>query len=167
MFVFKAIANKLTKSKLNSYTSTVLGYEFVKEWILNDIQERLYNKGETATGSDLQTDRAKMQASDTYSRYTKFLKNQKNQKIDNITLNDSGAFYNSFKVNVNKTFYSIYANFDKKGSNIYDNFKTSFNNFDEFKSEILNMSDKSLRIFYDKIFLPEFNAIIINELKDV
>jgi len=49
-----------------------------------------------------------------YTVYTKDLKRQKGQRIDHITLKDTGAFYESFRVLVNKSGITIIADDSSK-----------------------------------------------------
>lgn len=168
MFVFGEIAKKLTKQKIIEYAATVFNYEFVKDEIIRILQTRLYKDGETASGKELQTNSALFQKTSYYSNLTKQIKSSKGQKTSNVTLKDTGEFYESFKVIAAKTFYNVYANFNKPDGNIYENFTKSFNTFEEFSNEILKMNDEELRFFYDKIFIPEFKSVLLyNILKDV
>ena len=77
----------------------VLNSPRVQLWVLTANKTQLYAKGKTSKGKDLGK----------YSPYTEEVKKSKGQRLDHITLSDTGAFYESFKLIIGKNSFEITA----------------------------------------------------------
>lgn len=152
--VFKTVANNLKGNIINDICSIILAEQFVKDWIIQTIQKRLFQTGKDNKGNELNTDTALWQKTDFYSNNTKAIKKSKGQKISNVTLFDTGDFYDSFQIAEKKTFIELKANFNKPDGNIFENFTKSYSNFTDFETAILSLSDEEMDLFITEIFLP-------------
>jgi hypothetical protein len=94
-------AKKLDESKA---WKQVIDKEVKDEIIRLNTQDQLYEDGVDSLNKKLGD----------YSPYTVILKRLKGQKTSHITLKDTGAFYNSFKVQVNKDSITIIADDESK-----------------------------------------------------
>ena len=120
-------------------------------WIVKKIQTRLYDKGWDGDGKKLRTDRA--EGTNFYSDFT--LKIKKG-KTSNVTLTDTGKFYESFKVDVSKTFFKVEADFFKDNSHIADNFTDMYNSEFDFEDAITKLTDAELTEFLHEIIYDKF-----------
>jgi len=93
------------------------------EVIRLNTKEQLFNKGIDSKGDSLGT----------YSPFTVEQKKKKGQRHENITLEDTGDFYKSFRVSVNKISITIDADPIKEDNNL----------FDDFGEDILGLTDES------------------------
>lgn len=159
------LKDRLTNVKQNykGFIIYILNNQYVRDWIINTIQERLFEKGQTASGKDLNTNNSAR--GNVYATQTIIYKGQKGQPFNRVTLKDTGKFYNSFKVSVSKNELKIKisANFIKSNNDIYDNFSFSFTK-DNFTKEILNLSEKERITLYQNIIkkqlIEKFNSVI-------
>jgi hypothetical protein len=121
------------------------------ELIPSLITGRLYNEGTDYKGKELRTDTAKQQNNPYYSRFTLSIKQRKGQRTTNVTLNDTGEFYNSFVSKVNNKEIIISA----ETKDIFDNFEKHYSSEKDFEKAILNLSEDDRKIFIREI-LPNF-----------
>ena len=91
-------AKKLNQTQLivEVFTNVTIKNEII-EFITID---QLYIKGEDGLGNKL----------DSYSPFTVSEKKRKGDRFEVTTLNDTGTFYNSFRLRVNANQISIYSN---------------------------------------------------------
>lgn len=158
MSIFKEMSNTLKdKQLINSITKEIFSYEDVKDIIISTIQQRLSSKGIDSANNELKTNSG-LERGAYYATST--AKRKKKEKP--VDLHDTGKFYDSFRVHVSDTFYSILANF-KRGA-IYTNFTFSYNNFDSFEEKILSLSNLEWASFLNNVFIPEFRSLIIYKL---
>lgn len=160
--VFLEHSKKINNSILNTISENIFSLEIVKNFVIDNIQKRLFETGKDVNDKKLQTDFAKYQNQQYYSKNTQKIKRKKGQSISNVTLQDSGDFYNSWKLIASKTFYVIYANFNKKGNNIFNNFQDSYTTFESFQNAILSMNDNELDLFFQNLFIPNFKQNFLN-----
>lgn len=128
-----------------------IAVDAVPELIPSIITQRLYNEGTDYKGKELRTDTAKQQNNPYYSRFTLGLKQRKGQRTTNVTLNDTGEFYNSFVSKANAKELIVKADF----RDIYNNFEKSYQSENSFEKAILNLSNDDRKIFIREI-LPNF-----------
>ena len=162
MFKFAQKANEIKQVKINQISRNILLDSFVQDWIIGEIQDRLYDKGTDKNDKKLRTDIGKSNGRlrgklGFYAAYTEVVKDSKQQPINRVTLNDSGKFYKSFDVIINKTFYRIAANY-KQG--LYDNFQDSYVSLKELDSNVLELNAEQKQKFVFNVFLPLFLASI-------
>ncbi len=79
--------------------SELLRDERLKNYIIELNQEQLYDRGVDSEGKDL--------GRPGYSDYTIEIKKKKGQRYDHVTLKDTGRFYKSFRIRVNKDGFTI------------------------------------------------------------
>jgi len=152
---FSIIAQNIQKEILNEISEIIYSEQFIKDWIVTIIQERIYESGRDSKGQKLITDRSKEQnGTFDYSNYTVKQKKKFGKRFANVTLKDKNAFYDSFEIETNNIYAEIKANFEKENSNIYENFKTSYSSFDTFENAILIMNEKEKELFITELFLP-------------
>lgn len=161
--IFSTYQNYFSENLLNKVSKKIFEMSEIQDFIINNIQDRLENTGVDAFGNRLITDFAKSQGSRSYSKNTKTIKKAKGQNYSNVTLKDTGTFYNSFKIAANNTFYTINANFNKSKNNIFQNFQDSYTDINDFQKSILNLNDNELKIFINEYFIPNFKMIFLNQ----
>lgn len=126
--------------KINDIINTIMKYEEVQKTIIDYNQEQL-QKGIDSKGQRIRTIAAEEQGNgQVYSLYTINMKAEKGQDYGNVTLYDTGEFYRSMHVKVNKTNNEVLADFDKPDGNIMDNFNTGMYDF-------LGLTDENLQGF--------------------
>jgi hypothetical protein len=164
------LAKKLKNVKINKLASQIFNIQDVNDWILDSIKNRLEYEGKDAKEKILQTDFGKSAGklsgkNKRYGRNTEIIKRSKGQDITKVTLKDSGDFYKSFRLLVRASFFEIKANFKKKKGNIYKNFLDSYNDFETFEREILNITDKDYNVLIDNFLIPHSKQIILNNVQ--
>lgn len=117
---------------------------YIEPEIIDMVQtDQLYEKGQTASGKTLRTDRATEQGRPYYSVITSFLKGAYGQgrgrRISNVTLYDTGDFYRSWKLRVDRVGFQIQTNM----RDIYFNFTNMFGSSYEMEAEIAAPNDKT------------------------
>jgi hypothetical protein len=95
--IVKLDQNKLLRQILS-------GTEIQELIIFYNTEDQLFRKGQDKLGRDLDS------VGGGYSPYTIQIKTEKGQPVDRVTLKDTGAFYDSFKVVVGDTYIEIIAN---------------------------------------------------------
>ena len=112
--------------------------EMRSEIIRLNTVEQLYYKGIDSEGVEIQPEG--------YSESTILYKREEGQRIENVTLNDSGAFYDSFEVIVKDDSFTINA----------DGLKDEDDLFDIYGEDILGLTDDSfadlLKTIQDLVF---------------
>jgi len=88
-----------------------------------------------------------------YTPFTVEIKKEKGQRFENITLRDTGDFYESFRVRATKEYFEISADPIKEDTNL----------FIEFGIDILGLTDESTKKLKE-VILPEFNRIARQKL---
>lgn len=93
---------ELIKLDYNQMTATILQDSDFQKWMLDTIrQKQLYEQGIRGDGTEIGQ----------YSLFSKLFKIDRN--IDHITLKETGAFYNSFKIVIGYDDFFITGNGDK------------------------------------------------------
>ncbi len=117
----------------------------IRDQIINlNTIDQLYRKGINSLGESLGE----------YSDYTKAIKQYEGQRYDHITLNDTGEFYNSFRVVFRGDSMVIEA----------DPIKDDTNLFQEFGIEIVGLTKESiskLKPTIIKFLLPELKKYFL------
>ncbi len=162
MATFKDLSDRFKALNFNAMSEQVISQQFVKDWIIETAQDRIYNTGVVANEDFLETDRAA--PGNIYSYLTIAEKAVTGKRFTNVTLQDTGAFYNSWQVIATRTFYVVKAKFNKEDGHIYENFKKSFSNRASFEENVLGLTFDEMNIFIQKIFLPSFLQELKNEL---
>jgi len=104
---------KVIRLNENKILNQILRSTELQEYIIElNTQDQLFTKGQDKLGRDLDS------IGGGYSPFTIQIKSQKGQPIDRVTLKDTGAFYDSFYVELNDTYFTIVANPMKNGKDI-------------------------------------------------
>ncbi len=136
MEIFKSIATNVKNFNLSDFLSGIFKKKEVENFMLNSIKNRLYYKGETGSGQKLKTDKSNKYS---YADATMDLKAYFNQRNENVTLKDTGKFYDSLKVENNLFGFEINADY----RNIHENFTKLYNEA-EFEREISSLNEAEI-----------------------
>lgn len=147
MFGFGQLDDMLNKATRLSEAKAwrfVIDREVKDEIIRLITQDQLFSDGVDGDGDSLGE----------YSNFTKAIKLSKGQRIDHVTLKDTGAFYDSFRIIVNKDSIDVFAD----DSSIYDTPLTKM-----YGLEILGLTEENKGWLFD--FLVEnYDTFIRKEL---
>jgi len=137
---FEKLNQKFRKFDVDRILREVWKNSKVQQKIIElNTKDQLFEKGEDSLGVSLGN----------YSPFTIQIKVSKGQRIDHITLNDTGEFYNSFKILPKIKGFDIEANGDKGGGD---------NLFDDFGQDIVGLNEENLLIlcaFIRPFFIAE------------
>ena len=124
-------------------TNIILNDFGFQKFILDLVREdQLFKKGEDGLGRKLRSEFAiggKVYA--TFTEVQKQFFRSPRQPIDRVTLKDSGAFYESFRLELSSTFFQIKA----------DTLKESGDLKETWGENILTLNDENLQRVIDKI----------------
>ena len=135
---FHRAAQQLARINLNKIMFTVWETFAVQQFITQlNTKNQLFDKGEDSLGVSLGE----------YSPFTQQIKVSKGQRVDHITLNDTGEFYESFMVTPFRNGFLITA----------DPVKDDDNLFVEYGEEIVGLNDENKRKLIQ--FIQPFIAI--------
>jgi hypothetical protein len=145
----KALSNLALRVKNLSVNDLVdeLGEypEFIDLIIELNTKNQLYDKGVDAIGDSIGS----------YSAKTKAIKDEKGQISDHVTLNDTGKFYESFKV---------YINSQKDFVISADTIKDADDLIFKYGKDILGLNEDSLTILREsakKILIPYVKSVLL------
>lgn len=99
--------------------SFALNEEFTQQEIIRLNQEQLYEEGIDSEGFELDNIDNIYTLPGVYSQFTVQIKREKGQRFDHITLRDTGAFYDSFRVIVDRDAFTLDANDLKDGTHLF------------------------------------------------
>lgn len=155
--IFKKVARSLNQKLINVISQRIFSQDLITDFIIEEIQKRLYDTGIDANNKILRTNLALKGKTKNgfYSVRTERIKKITNQTITHVTLNDTGEFYKTWSVNAYKTFYQLKANFKKDNGLINDNFSMMYNK-QSFENAILKMTDEEINVFIKHLFIPYF-----------
>jgi hypothetical protein len=163
MNAFTQLYNSFKKLNINAISQAVISNSTVKDWLIETAQNRIIESGEVGTGEHLETNNAAR--GEVYSFQTIQSKAEAGKTFRNVTLEDTGTFYNSWAIDAKKTFYEVEAEFNKTDGNIYENFSDSFSSSKSFESAVLSLTDEEMNKFVKTIFLPRFLQTLKNEIR--
>jgi hypothetical protein len=131
-----------------------------------DVQKELieYNQSQLQEGIDSQGKRIRTISAEeqgngqVYSLFTIAEKAKKGQDFGNVTLYDTGEFYNSMQIKAESNETKFLADFDKPDGNIYDNFEIS-------KYDFLGLTNENLDSFLWFVFIDYFITFYLQELE--
>jgi hypothetical protein len=164
------MANNLKQNPIEKLLKEIFSEDFIKDWIIETIQERLYLQGIDGQGKQLKTDRSGKQKNKNkfYTDYTVALKKAGgDSRVSNVTLKDSGEFYRSWEIEAKKTLVEIKADFEKEDGHIYKNFTIRYSNEKTFEDNILEMNENEWTLFIDNLLQPRLVTRYINILTNV
>lgn len=133
----------------NKLVNQTLQIKEVKKDIIKYNQDEQLQEGIDSRGQFIETIASQEQNSGyPYSIYTVKLRGEAGLQVDKVDLKDTGAFYNSFDVEVRKDEFEVLADFSKGGSDIRDNFSSDY--------DFLGLTENSLENFVWVSFFPYF-----------
>lgn len=155
--VFFDKAKEIKKFSVNETLKKFFALPEIQTWIIETIQNRLYDHGEDNENKKLKTDLSNHKKyggkKGYYAGYTEFVKKYDRtpqQPIDRVTLKDTGKFYNSFKLQAGLLFAEMKANFKKpENQHIENNFLDFYNSTKDFETAILSLTDEELNFLID------------------
>jgi len=161
---FDELYERVVGVDIYDVASVVIDSTVVKDFIIDTIQDRIFMTGEVADGTELRTDAAP--DGEFYSPNTVKIKKQDGKQTKNVTLSDSGEFYESWDVDVMDTFFEVKADFEKRGGidHIGDNFTALFNSNQDFETQVLMFTDEEFDLFIKEIFKPRFLQVYKNRI---
>ncbi len=122
----------------------VIDEQVQDEIVRLNTQDQLFDKGIDSLNNSLGD----------YSPITVIIKRRKGQKTSNITLRDTGEFYESFDVTVQRDGFTISA----------DEMKDDTSLTEEFGIDILGLTDDSLDQVIREYILPNYRDYLLTEL---
>jgi len=150
----KELKKRLSQFDPNEVLNDTIDTARNEQFIADLIRKRLYEKGETSTGKKLRTDKARQ--GQVYAPFTIGEKQRKGQPYDKVTLKDTGSFYKSMEVEIEKRLFKVVGDSDKEDGKIEDNVDlTNVLNLspdeitklvNEIKSEYIQNVRKEIRI---------------------
>ncbi len=145
----KTFNNKIQKLNLFSLLQNIFNKSEFKEFIIDKNQEQLYDKGIDAKGKIIKTYKAGKGFP--YAPYTVSQKIIRKQKVNVVTLKDTGAFYDSFKVNSETECVVINAEFlPQIGENLD-------------VTNVMGLTEENKKLLIEKlkpVFIKEFKKIL-------
>lgn len=136
------IANRLKSINVDSIVKQILRNPLVQAQIIDfNTHEQLFLKGIDSEGRTLKSIGGSRFTPSGYAPFTIRIKQAEGQRTQNITLNDTGEFYNSFTVTVGGDSFTIDANPNKNGDNL----------FDDWGEDIVGLTDENLQKLIDDI----------------
>lgn len=173
MNVFGQLSKNIESIDINGLFFEVLKDNVITDWIIDTIQDRLYNLGVDKMHNKLKTDAARIRSTHPYySDTTVGIKigaidrpdggGRGDSRTANVTLKDSGDFYDSMRVVVKRTLIQIEADFRKGSDHIQENFELSYTSPAKFEDFILGLTDEETNLLIDNFLLPRLRQLWIN-----
>ena len=144
----------------NTILNDIFKAQNIHTWVLNAIRKRLYDKGETGSGNILKTDSSR--GGNPYSDVTMDIKDFHGQKISNVTLKDSGEFYNSFRMALNLFGFELSGDFQKTDGHIAKNFTNQYGSEIEFENDVMSLTDQEI----DQLIKNDIIPMIFKKLNE-
>jgi hypothetical protein len=111
-------------------------------------QKEQLSEGDDALGQRIRTiSAAEENEGNVYSNFTIFKRGAKGLQIDNVDLNDTGAFWKTFKVVKVANGWEVLADFNIHGDDILFNFESKF--------DFLGLTNENLDFFVFNTLLPQ------------
>ena len=132
------------RTKLPKEVEVIL--ERSKEVVLNLIREKqLFEKGIDGLGNELKP---------SYTSYTVAVKKATGQKFTNVTLNDTGSFYEGFDLLFNGISVGVFSR-DSKTPELVE----------KYGRDIFTFTIENNKILNDKIILPQLIEWVLSQIK--
>lgn len=157
MKFFEQLAVNLSHIDINILLENIFAEANIESWIVDIIKKRLYNVGIDSKGQKLKTDSS---TTELYSNFTLDIKERTHQRTSNVTLKDSGDFYNSMKIILLQNGFQIDADFVKKNGNIYKNFTKIYSSQKDFENSIMSLGLAEMKILMEIKVIPKLKAKI-------
>ncbi len=120
----------------------------------SEVQQTMieFNQDQLQDGTDALGQKIITIGGSPYRPFTVTIKKAKGQPTNKVTLKDTGEFYKTFKVKINRDSYEITANFEKEDGSILDNFTSNF--------DFLGLDNESITELANEIIFPRLGQLI-------
>lgn len=149
--IFTDISNKIKRINVYTIYQEAFSNKSLQQWVSLTIQKRLYNIGETGSSTKLVTDKGQPY----YSPVTVSIKKKKGQKTSNVTLKDTGRFYDSIRMNLINYGFEVSAVFLKTRGHMFKNFTNLYPSRAAFEQDILSLTDAEIKFMVEKYIIPD------------
>jgi len=147
----------LLKVDYNKIVKETLQDESIKKDMIEFNQKEQLQEGIDSNDKVIETIASKEQNSGyPYSKFTVSKRGAKGLQVNRVDLKDTGAFYDTFEVEVRNDESEIKANFNVHGDDIRDNFDSSY--------DFLGLTKNSLQNFVEWSFLNLFRQSLRQKL---
>lgn len=152
-----ALIKKLRGNPYTRIIAIVKNNQYIKDFILHNIYQRITQHGTDSYGDKLRTDKARGGSEGT--AYGKAYSPHHPTKSGNshVNLYETGTMFNTMKVVVSKNEINVNVNLTAgKDSSVYENFKVSYATEKDFKDIVFSLDDSEIN---------NLNNILLNELE--
>ena len=147
----------LLKVDYNKLVNETLQDESIQKDMIEFNQKEQLQEGIDANDKVIETIASQEQGSGyPYSRYTVGKRGAKGLQVNKVDLRDTGTFYSTFEVEVRNDESEIKANYNVHGTDIRDNFDSSF--------DFLGLTKNSLQNFVEWSFSNLFGRLLRQKL---
>ena len=157
MSEFRDLAVKVQKIDVYKILEDITKQSNVQKWVKDTVKNRWQRTGIDAFGNKAQTDSSS--PGEVYSYLSNVLKENRSGIAgitDHITLTDTGQFWASFRLIVNRYGFETEADFLKSDGHMYENFTQDYTSRKEFESAVTGLSDNELSEMVEKYYYPLF-----------
>ena len=119
MPTFAQVAANVSTFDMDKTLLQLLQRKDYQAFIIEQNQKRLFEHGTDVEGEDIRTFRAEQ--GEAYSRFTIDQKLKKGQPDTHVTFKDTGAYYKTFKVEVDNSGFAVSSDDTKPDGKISDN----------------------------------------------
>jgi hypothetical protein len=147
------LLNRVARLSEDDAWTFALNEEFTQQEIIRLNQEQLYEEGIDSEGFELDNTDNFYTLPGVYSQFTVQLKKEKGQRYDHITLQDTGAFYASFHVIVDRDAFTLDANDLKDGTHLFHVYGEDVMGLTEFNKERVKNVILDLYLVYARAIL--------------
>jgi hypothetical protein len=158
---FAVIAEKLEKIDVFKILRDITKENDVQKWVKDTVQGRWQTKGQDAFGNFPQTDRSG--PGEVYADLTIILKEQNSGVsgiVSHITLTESGAFWDSFRIIVKSDGWDTTADFIKEDGHMQRNFTQDYGSKKEFEDAVTDLKNEELAEMIKLYYYPRFEKKI-------
>lgn len=159
----KRLQNIIKYNHFIKILQEIFGDVFATDDFIKIIQDRLYDTGIDSQGTKLKTDYSE---DGFYSPNTIRQKQLDGDKFSNVTLKDSGDFYESMDGITDAKSFKLTADFDKPDGNIYNNFTELYSSPAEFERIILSLTPPEKVQWVRTQLIPEFILYLKRDIRN-
>jgi hypothetical protein len=128
----------------------------IQKWVLDTIKKRLYKDGITGSMQKLRTDKGNPYYTDAYVRVKKRI----GERTSNVTLYQSGGFYDSFRFKLLNDGWSI----DMQSGYLSVHFKNLYESKDKFEQDIASLTPKELDFLLENYIMQSIRNDIDEQI---
>lgn len=155
---FEELEERIRLINVYEMLDKIFSSQNINKWVVETIQNRIYNTGITGGQEKLRTDKAF--GGEDYSKATLDIKSYFNQKIDNVTLKDAGDYYASMRTVLISGGVEFSASFQKEEGHLQENFTQMYATRKEFEQDVMSLTDTELDILLKTKIIPRLNKLL-------